>query len=654
VNDSEPLSSARAIWLIVRLAVRRQLNIYRLLRPAAPSPGADPRRPGQSGTSLGRAAIGLVFVLLFFWSGYGINSGVLVALSFATQKGATATDKIIVTQPGFSQLSWAEGARKKGEQIPDARIRAEYLSRISTYADLVLSREVRFLPLSAEEKNARLKEMQVVFERKGAAGFIADAPAGFVSSRTWPSNPAASRIFLRCLEVGSLFWIPFLIAVPLGLGRQALGRLDWNLEWMFTFPVSSRAIFAAKLLEYSFLNPAGWCFVFPFFIVAFVAGGFGQNAIALGLASTVYLFLLTGSVMLIAEIVLSRWTTAGRIRNVQALLSIIGSMAFFLFFGLRAETVGNFLARHLGSLPAFIFWNPFSLPLLIADPAMRAWPAATVAAAALVIASTSAWLALATCERLTSTGLLVTTGAYEGARGTHARISRPSRLRGIVAIEWLLLKRDRNLEAQAFVIPIAMPAIYIVLNPHWFSAIMRNFRYAGLLVFAVGAYASIATGVLLVSREARTLPLLASFPRSLVRTLFQKATFWAAASAIHGLLMLAALAYFHPNLNVSAIRFGFLAVYGIALYSLVGSALSILGTNPQLEAQGPSPPGAGLSRAVIFLQMFLGALYASVFLIPITWIEIALMLLATLLAIQLWREAIHRCVYLLDPSSRPG
>src|SRR5579864_2530720 len=63
VNSGTPLSAARAVWIIGRLALRRQLNIWQSVRLARHKKRAEAKRSGTPAKSSKRSLFS-VFVIL--------------------------------------------------------------------------------------------------------------------------------------------------------------------------------------------------------------------------------------------------------------------------------------------------------------------------------------------------------------------------------------------------------------------------------------------------------------------------------------------------------------------------------------------------------------------------------------------------------------
>src|SRR5262249_37185874 len=145
-------------------------------------------------------------------------------------------------------------------------------------------------------------------------------------------------------------------------------------------------------------------------------------------------------------------------------------------------------------------------------------------------------------EWLTRDGLVIAGGPYQGSRKiAKSRIgTRPRRtwLRGVAANEILLLARDRNLLVQVLVVPLLVPAFYLLVNAGTVSAISGNFRNAALMAFGVGAYSLISSAMPLLDREGKTLWQLLTFPQSLASILVKKATVLAALAISYGGIVL--------------------------------------------------------------------------------------------------------------------
>jgi hypothetical protein len=156
------------------------------------------------------------------------------------------------------------------------------------------------------------------------------------------------------------------------MNNKNLGEVEWNFEWLYTFPASARALFTSKLFVYSFLNPVVWGFFYPFLILVYVAAGYGFLGIFVGLAALLYLMLLSGALCTFLEVALRKLFNLSQLKNTQALFTVLGTVSLLLVYAAcTARHLDDFLVERATAMPEFLAWNPFSLPLVGSWPAFR-------------------------------------------------------------------------------------------------------------------------------------------------------------------------------------------------------------------------------------------------------------------------------------------
>jgi ABC-2 type transport system permease protein len=456
-------------------------------------------------------------------------------------------------------------------------------------------------------------------------------------------------VFLRSLSAIVLLWIPILLGFPLGIYNKDLGQLEWSFEWLYTFPASARALFASKLFSYSFFNPIGWAFLCPLLTLVFIAGGYGiAAAIALGLAAAVYMQLLAGAVVVVLEVALRMYMNLRQIKNAQAFFTVLATVALLFFYATPYGPLASSMVRWAARLPEALTWNPFLMPLWLAIPATSQLQLRVMAFAMIAAALTSSWLSLLGGEWLTRGGLVSAGGPYQGGRGGSPGIARLGWLPGVAAQEMLVLARDRNLQVQVLILPLLLPAFYLLTNVQMMHAVIGNVRHAAMMAFAVGAYAYMIGAMQMQSREGKTVWLLLSFPHSLTSILLRKTAVWAAVGLLYAVVVLIALVGSAPVHHASSSRAVAIALYGVALYAFIASGIGILSTDIQ-----ENEPRRALGVGPIYLYMLLAAMYVPAFYATTWWREAGQLVLCTLLAVGLWQKVSDLCPYLLDPTDQP-
>jgi ABC-2 type transport system permease protein len=657
MTSSRPIGTLRTVWLIARLALRRQLNLWQSARfrrkkkdSAGLSLGEKAARSATPAKSSGRSIFSIFLLFLMAFNGFNVGSRGLISLSATTRELDISSDKIPVRPYTQGRLVQAEKELRTARKLHDAGEREKYLGMWNRYVDELFLYEVRGERLSEDEEKTRMQQMREVFDDKGAAGFTPRARDTFwVSGDTWPREAQSGSVFFRSLSLIVLLWMPFIVFGSLGMNNRNLGEVEWNFEWLYTFPASARALFASKLFVYSFLNPLVWVFFLPFLILIYVASGFGFMAILLGIAVLLYLSLLAGALCTFLEVALRKLLTLSQLKNVQALFTVLGTVSLLLVYAsCLSKPLDDFLVARATAMPAFLAWNPFSLPLILGLPSVPASQIRLVASMMIVLSFAFCSTALLGSEWLTRDGLVKAGGPYQGTRRIPKGPSRDTWLRGIVAHEMLLMARDRNLLVQVLVVPLLVPAFYLLIYSGMASAVSGNFRHAAMLAFGVGAYSFLSSAMPMLGREDKTLWQLLTFPQSLATILAKKAMVWAGLGLLYGVAALLLISRFSSHLHVSAWGEVFLALYGIVLYAFIAAGIGILATNV-LETERR----ARFRTDMVYLYMLLAAMYANTIYSPSLWAKLAQLVLSTLLAFALWQKVKDVCPYLLDPVALP-
>ena len=440
-----------------------------------------------------------------------------------------------------------------------------------------------------------------------------------------------------------------IVFLSLGMNNKDLGQVEWSFEWLYTFPVSARALFVSKVFVYSFLDQFVWWLLFPFAVLVFVAGGSGYAAVPFGFAATLYLAIPAGCICTVVEVALRKFLSLDRLKNTQALFTVLGTVCLLIFYAcMFSPPIASFLVHRAASMPELLTWNPSSLPLMAGSPGLSGWQRQLLVLAMVGGILATVFFAALASEWLTRDGLIKAGGPYQGGRSHGQGRIHDTWLRGIGAQEMLLLRRDRNLLVQVLVVPLLVPAYYLLIDPHLRSALTGNFRRAAMVAFIVGAYSFVNSAMPLLSREDKTLWLLLSFPRSLVSMLLNKAMFWAVVGVLYGGTVLVLLVHFSPHLHVTSWGYVFLAFYGIALYAFIASGVGVLATDV-LETERP---GANESQHGVPLPSPDGNVRQH-FLFGFAVDQPGTVGAFHSLAFALWQKVKDVAPYLLDPTQSP-
>jgi len=649
VNSYPAPSTAQAIWIIGRLALRRLMNRWQSLRFLRGRKAAPPARSGTPTKSRPRSVFGICLFLLMVLSGFIVGTSGIVRISQTASDVPQSTDKIVVSSFTYARLLEIDKTLAHGEKLDGPAERRRYMGAWSGSLDQLFTFEVRRGDFTEAEENVRLRMMRERFIQKGASGFVGTGADFFVSAETLPHTPEARGVFLRSLSLLFALWVPIIVCMALGMNNKDLGQVEWSFEWLYTFPVSGRALFVSRVFVYSFLDQLVWWLLFPFSVLVYVACGSGYGAILFGFGATLYLAISAGCVSTVAEVGLRKFLSPDRLKNAQALLTAFGTACFLTFYAaMFSPVIIAFLIHRAASMPALMTWNPFFLLLMVGNPVLRQWQRQLIVLGMIGATLATVAIAVLASEWLTRDGLIKAGGPYQGVRSPARSRTRETWLWGIGAQEMLLLRRDRNLLVQVFLVPLLVPAYYLLIDPHLRSVLTGNFRRAAMVAFLVGAYSFVSSAIPILNRESRTLWLLLSFPRSLVSTLLSKTIFWGAIGILYGGAVLVMLVHFSPHLHVTSWAYVFLAFYGIALYAFIASGVGILAADVFETDQR-----AQLKVSMVYLYFILLAIYGDIFYSASLWTTLGQLVLSTLLAFALWQKIKDIAPFILDPTQYP-
>jgi membrane protease YdiL (CAAX protease family) len=450
----------------------------------------------------------------------------------------------------------------------------------------------------------------------------------------------ASGVILAALAFGHL-WL------SLGTGNQDLGRVEWSFEWLFTLPAPAGRLFLAKIFEYTVVNPFGWFMIFPFLITAYWSRGDGWAALPKALGGILALGFMLGSLRLSIETWLRTRLSLDRLKSVQAACLLLGTILWLGVLWLAmAQKVPSFFLDLAPRVPRAALWNPFSVAVLLCDPAVPGWmPAGILAGSAILLTA----LATAACRFLVREGLLTSSGTFQGQR----HVPRPSPERraffhGVLAKDLRLLFRDRTFLVGTLVVPVLVFVFQAVLYPNLLRGVTGDFRHAATLAYGLGAYILMSSAFHVLTIEGNSLWLLYTFPRELHRILIEKTVVWAGVALLYAGVTLGITAWMSQGLDDLSGSLALTAVIGVVLAAFTAAALGCLAADPlQQDVQRKVRP------EIVYLYMLLSAMFGYSIYGPSAWVRLVQLVLSTLLVLALWQKVRDRLPYLLDPTEAP-
>ena len=479
-------------------------------------------------------------------------------------------------------------------------------------------------------------------------GLDAFSPTGFAAGMPGPriwNDPVLGPRMGRALGLILTALILMLLCRSFAAANIDLTDPSWSLEWFFTFPVRASAIFAARLLQVTFLNAFAWMTIFPLMGVILYVAGWGLWAIPLATVTTLSVSAAVAGVQVVGETWLRRRLSRARLSNIVGLCTILQMLLLVTIMALVATPAAmEWLIALAGALPAGVEWLPTALPIGLCHPG----PEGLVAIAAMlgvliVIPPASALVA----QRMVRGGLNDQAASFLGRR-RHQTAHAPAGqlMRGFLGKEMLLLARDRTFLAQAIILPVILCIFQVLLNPALAQAASKDLQHAAAVAFLTGAYVVLMSGSRLLIGELKGMWLLYTLPHRLEKLLFRKISLWSALGALFATVVWAMLAGRQEHIHAQDVFRAALAIGGVAIYGFISAGLSALGTDAAADR-----PRVGAT--IIYLNMLVGGTYAMAIYAATIWQSMVMVVLFVLVAWAIWQKVRERLPYLLDPTQLP-
>jgi membrane protease YdiL (CAAX protease family) len=618
-----PVTTARAVRALVRLGMRRMVNRLSSRRRRG---GPADKRTATAGKRRRSPLVVLLMGVIFLFLGGQMGARLIDHLASAV--GATERDGTMVLPLDAMEDVRTLARRTHDEDAERDRARERLARRRAETAG-------RAAPDAADRQ-----EIDRWAERYRADPSSFETAIG-AELRAWRLD-AAGRADRVAGALGILVTILFagLLAQSLAGEGWHLGEVGWTLEWLFGFPVRSRSLFLAVVLQRAAVNGVGWIVFLSLWGCLFVAVGAGWAVLALAPVAALASNLGLAAAHVALETALRRSLSPARLRNVQAVAVAVGAL-FFLAPLVAAyhEGAGRWLVAHAAGWTTYLPWS-LALGSAATDRVDVVSLALHAGAAVAMVAG-----AVVAAERMVAGGLVIA-GAQSGRRGDW---SPPAgrRARGIAGRELRLLARDRALMVQTLVIPLVVIGFQIVINPRLWTGAVGSPAAAAALAFGVGAWVMIQSGLLLLATEGEALWLLYTLPQPLGRLLGGKVALWAAIGLAYALAVVTAVVVASRSLSLALLIDAALAMLGVALVTVVAAAIGILRADPRVKS------GRRVQPEAFWSALSLASLYGFTFFAE-PWPRIVITVLMALTALALWQRAADELPYLLDPTELPA
>jgi len=508
--------------------------------------------------------------------------------------------------------------------------------------------------LSGPEAKQFVDRCLDAFEERGVEAFVDSSrhrrgDTFFPSAGWWPGGAEAQLVIRAAALLLAMSALAIFFTTLAGAVHKDLAKVDWDMEWLFTFPVRSTTIFLAKVLEYTLLNVFASFVFLPFLLVLFLAAGFGWWAVVLSIVSTLYINALIAAARLAAETWLRLKVATTRIRSVQALCTIVG-MVFLLLVVLVANTpsLPAWFASSVRRAPSAVLWFPPSVPAMLCE---GGWPLCAVLAGAGALLAAAVCGSLYACGRLVASGLVGQGGTYVGTRTPQASEAKPARswrIRGIVGKDLRLLLRDRNLLLRTVLLPPIVVAFNVLIHEGAVEVFLGSFQHTTALAFGLGAYMLLSSAFTVMIVEQKAVWMLYSFPGDIHSVFFRKTILWLAVALVYPIAVMVASLCGGAQWGALDLCRIVLVVAGIAIHAFIASGLGVLATNVQA-----TEPRRMMRTSYIYLYMMLAAAFATAIYSDSPWTWIVQVVLSVLAAGAIWQKVYYRMPYLLDPTQSP-
>jgi ABC-2 type transport system permease protein len=456
----------------------------------------------------------------------------------------------------------------------------------------------------------------------------------------WPHAGSEGPMVPLLALVGTMFALCLLIFSS--CGNQDPGKVEWDLEWLFTMPASSRALLVARAVPLMLVGSVG---ISPLLIAAYCCCGYGIGGIALAVVSAAYIGLLFGFLCLTIDIWMHKYLRPAARKNLQAASGTAASILMLLYVLVMANA-GEWLLPYfvrIADAPSWLWlWNPFGVPLTLTGNGTQPLVSA-FAMAGFAIAIPVGCIELTL--RMVRDGLTSEAGAYQGSHGPAPQGKGWSIGGGIVGKELLLLWRDRNYLAQTLLVPVLLYAFNVaMLGNVWHNA-TTNARHGATLSFGLGIYLLMMSSSRVLAAEENTFWLLYTFPQHLHSMLLKKARLWCGFAVLYAVASMALVGSFGLASDPAFWLEGATVVVGVTIFSFVLSGIGVLGTEPMENGVWRQ------RKELAYLNLLLAALFASAIYSPSLWGKVVQSILCSALAVAIWQRVQHQLPYLLDPSA---
>jgi membrane protease YdiL (CAAX protease family) len=449
----------------------------------------------------------------------------------------------------------------------------------------------------------------------------------------------------------------FIVAILGSLATRELSQPDWDLEWLVTLPMRMPVLLRSRVMERAIANPIGLLTLWPSATLLAWISGYRWTAVLIGALSIIPLLLLSALFRTLVDTGLRMSLAPSRLRNLQAVLSVVSILLLYLVISLGLTSPLAFVLNWARDFPSWGCWLP---PGLVVRALNAPDPVSLLQFAILLMGEVAIalWIGLAVLAHQLRNGVVAASSRETGRASTPPRShsAAPAVPEGLVLgtvvqrRELRLLSRDRSFLVQTLVLPVVIVFSQVVFQGrlHGSSLIGLSNATVASIAFGIAAYTLMMSAFQTLNSEGGALWLLFTIPRSIESILSEKARLWAVLALFYPIAVFIIAIVVKMRVDFELVGFAAIVLLGVPIYAVIAVSLGVFGCDPLAQEVRTK-----LRPTYVYLYMMLAGLYTYAIFASQWWQKIVVIVLSGLLSLALWQKARDELPYLLDPAASP-
>jgi ABC-2 type transport system permease protein len=465
------------------------------------------------------------------------------------------------------------------------------------------------------------------------------------SFKNRPKDVLRSEQFLNVIAFQTALWFITLILISIGYQNKDMARLDSDVEWLLTLPVSIPLIYMSKMIEKTIFS-IGWLILTPFYGVLLWYWGYCWSLPIIAIGLTLIINFVAALVQFSIEILLRRFFSVYSMNTVQAVATVLGSgllgivgnasLLVLEFYGSLHQSIDT-----IGSATLFLPTG-IGLSLLQGSEKISYWTMGfhLIEIGIVVVAGSRliGWASNRGLEAVQSSG--------QGKRNISTEVPAKSFFTGIVGKDLKMLYRDKALLVQLG-LPI-ISSLPLLLLPGLFRSMIANPVTWGSVSFMVGTLSLMTAATSVLIHEGTALWLLYTFPHKLSKIILKKVQFWIVLSTILSLVAFGIGTAYRGSFQKEDLFALVWIIVGLPLFGIICASLGVIGTDSfSIDRK------KRLREDLMAILLLFGVLLAGGAHLPGAWGKGCCLVMFLLLAIAWWQKAETHLDYQLDPNVEP-